>query len=82
MNLDIPPLASTLIILSSSWNNFSTSCMKNLTKQFGEVYPLGIQISPTLGISPFSSILETTTIRDVGSEKRTYTKIVQLCSTL
>jgi hypothetical protein len=36
--------------------------MKNLIKQFGGVYPLDIQISPTLGISPFSSNLEIITL--------------------
>jgi hypothetical protein len=43
--------------------------MKNMIKQSKVVYPLNIQISPTLGILPFSSNLEITTLRYVRNEK-------------
>jgi len=44
--------------------------MKNLVKQYKAVYPLGIQITPTLWISPFSSNLEITTLGYVGNGKK------------
>jgi hypothetical protein len=49
--------------------------MKNLIKQSKNIYPLNIQISPTLGISPFSSNLERITLGDVGIEKELALKL-------
>lgn len=60
---------STLKIISPTWSNFSIPGMKNLMKQLGKAQSLGIQISPTLGISFLSSNLVTSILGNVKGEK-------------